>query len=453
MSSVTFPPSLGGDGSTVSDDTNPTTGLANGGHRTRFIPALAQTVIMAQTAVDSAQESVDSAAAAAASAASALAAPGTNATSVTPLTVGTGSKSLTIQTGKSIVVGMVLQIARTSAPSTTYMHGVVTAYNSGDGSLVVAVDYALGSGSYSDWTISITAPLDPSRAPSASPTLTGTVTVSGDVVMNGGSIVEAEGAAVASAATTNIWAGDGNTVHVTGTTTITSFGTAPQAGAWMKVIFDGALTLTQGANLNLNGGGGNVIVAAGDMALVYADTTTQMDVFVIRANGRSITTDLLAALTPTAAANVDFLSTFSSTYDDYLVLVKNVTPASNAQLQLRVAVAGVVQTGATDYRYGGNTVNTSAAQVLLNGATTVSASSAGSGQTVNIDFRSVNDTGRAKHALYQTIIDDAVNWRAESSAFAYTVAANAISGFRLMWSGGVNFQAVGKVCVFGIAKS
>ena len=99
-----------------------------------------------------------------------------------------------------------------------------------------------------------------------------------------GSIIQAEGAAVASAATTNIWANDGDTIHITGTTTITSFGTAPQAGAWKKVIFDGALTLTHGANLSLPGSA-NIITAAGDIAFVYADTTTQFDVLYFKKNG------------------------------------------------------------------------------------------------------------------------------------------------------------------------
>lgn len=48
MSSVNFDPAVGGDGSTVSDDANATTGLANGGHRTRFVPALSQIVAVAQ---------------------------------------------------------------------------------------------------------------------------------------------------------------------------------------------------------------------------------------------------------------------------------------------------------------------------------------------------------------------------------------------------------------------
>lgn len=80
--------------------------------------------------------------------------------------------------------------------------------------------------------------------------------------------------AVASAATTNIWTTDGGTVHVTGTTTITSFGTAPQAGAVRRVVFDGALTLTNGANLILPSGA-NITTAAGDACVVVAETTTQ----------------------------------------------------------------------------------------------------------------------------------------------------------------------------------
>jgi hypothetical protein len=123
----------------------------------------------------------------------------------------------------------------------------------------------------------------------AVPLLNANATFSGTVTMSGKAIDEAEGAAVASAATCDIWTpADGNTVHVTGTTTITSFGTAPQAGAWRKVIFDAALTLTQSASLNLNGGGSNITVAADDMAFVYADTTTQMDVFVLRKSGAAV---------------------------------------------------------------------------------------------------------------------------------------------------------------------
>lgn len=61
MASVTFPPEAGGNGSTVTDDANPTTGLANGGHRARFVPALAQVVAVANHVVDTAQDVNDDA--------------------------------------------------------------------------------------------------------------------------------------------------------------------------------------------------------------------------------------------------------------------------------------------------------------------------------------------------------------------------------------------------------
>ena len=56
MASVTFTPDVGGSGLTVTDDANPTTGLANGGHRARFVPALAQVVAVAQHVVDTAED-------------------------------------------------------------------------------------------------------------------------------------------------------------------------------------------------------------------------------------------------------------------------------------------------------------------------------------------------------------------------------------------------------------
>lgn len=47
-------PTLGGSGNTYTDDNNPTTGMGNGGHRTRFIPALNDAVSIAQFVQDAA---------------------------------------------------------------------------------------------------------------------------------------------------------------------------------------------------------------------------------------------------------------------------------------------------------------------------------------------------------------------------------------------------------------
>lgn len=93
--------------------------------------------------------------AAAASAASAVSAPGTSATSATSLTIATGSQSLTVQTGKSIVVGMNVVIAATATPQTSWMGGIVTSYTTGTGALVVNVTKTGGSGTIAAWTISL----------------------------------------------------------------------------------------------------------------------------------------------------------------------------------------------------------------------------------------------------------------------------------------------------------
>jgi len=97
----------------------------------------------------------------------------------------------------------------------------------------------------------------------------------------GQSVNWSEGSPVASAATADIWTTDGNTLHVTGTTTITSFGTAPRVGTWRRVIFDDALILTDGANLNLPGDA-NITTVADDMAFVYAETTTLFKVLYLQ---------------------------------------------------------------------------------------------------------------------------------------------------------------------------
>ena len=111
-----------------------------------------------------------------------------------------------------------------------------------------------------------------------------------------GSLWLAEGANIASAATTNIWSTDGSIVHITGTTAITSLGTAPQAGSFKVVVFDGVLTLTHGTNLNISGAA-NITTSAGDVMIAYADTTTQIDILHYAYGGAGVHHATFEALT------------------------------------------------------------------------------------------------------------------------------------------------------------
>ena len=88
------------------------------------------------------------AASAAAAAASVVALSDTSSTSTT---IGLGSKTFTVSTGKHFINGEYLQIAYSSGLS-NYMHGYVTSYSST--SLTVMVTDVGGSGTYAAWTIS-----------------------------------------------------------------------------------------------------------------------------------------------------------------------------------------------------------------------------------------------------------------------------------------------------------
>lgn len=78
------------------------------------------------------------------------------------------------------------------------------------------------------------------------------------------------GANIASAGTTDLGAVSGLRHLITGTTTITSFGTV-SAGIWKVVVFQGALTLTHNATSLILPSGANITTAAGDVAIVQSE--------------------------------------------------------------------------------------------------------------------------------------------------------------------------------------
>lgn len=78
------------------------------------------------------------------------------------------------------------------------------------------------------------------------------------------------GTAIARAATTSIGAATGNFVHLTGTTTITGFGTGT-AGQTRYITFDGAGTLTHNATSLILPGGASITTAAGDSCIAVSE--------------------------------------------------------------------------------------------------------------------------------------------------------------------------------------
>lgn len=79
-----------------------------------------------------------------------------------------------------------------------------------------------------------------------------------------------KGADIASATTTDLGAVEGLAHNVTGTTTITSFGTV-RAGVWKVIIFTGALTLTHNATSLILPGAANITTVSGDIAMAMSE--------------------------------------------------------------------------------------------------------------------------------------------------------------------------------------
>ena len=180
-------PTFATETNTVADEvnTNATTATTQAGIATT---QAGNAETSASNALLSENAAAASAAAAAASALTALNAPGTSATSTTSLTIGTGAKSLTIQTGKSIVVGMFMTITSTASPE-NWMHGEVTSYDSGTGALIINVETATGAGTISAWTVAVSGPKGPSGQAGAS--LSGATTL--DLTSGNATLTSASG--------------------------------------------------------------------------------------------------------------------------------------------------------------------------------------------------------------------------------------------------------------------
>jgi hypothetical protein len=81
---------------------------------------------------------------------------------------------------------------------------------------------------------------------------------------------ENRSSALASGATVNLSSANGNFVHITGTTNISSFGTAT-AGSRFILCFDGVLTLTYNATSLILPGTANITTVAGDCCLIISE--------------------------------------------------------------------------------------------------------------------------------------------------------------------------------------
>lgn len=260
---------------------------------------------------------------------------------------------------------------------------------------------------------------------------------------------EVKGADIASAATINLTTATGNLVHITGTTTITAI-TIP-SGAERTLVFDGVLTLTHNATTLILPNAANITTAAGDVVVVRGDGSGNARVVSYqRSNGDSVRGSgrvLLSVGTPSASANYDLLSLFSSTYDSYEVELSGITPSSDDSLLIRLAVAGSADAGSNYVSLASTTSSTTATSVAVSSGPVYAP---GIGFDAIFRIANVNSASKIKaiqgHSTRQA---SSTQYAGDAFQHAY-IAANAVTGFRLFWNTGSNFAAVGTVRVYGM---
>lgn len=150
---------------------------------------------------------------AAASAASAVNSPGTQATSTTSMTIGTGSKSFTlVQTDKNFVVGQWVVITDSTNPSNNWMSGAITSFNSGTGAIVVDITVFDGLGTLSSWVVTQTAPISIRPTPAGAVMAFAGVSIpDGWLLCNGATISRTTYSELFNAIGITYGAGDGST--------------------------------------------------------------------------------------------------------------------------------------------------------------------------------------------------------------------------------------------------
>jgi hypothetical protein len=197
-----------------------------------------------------------------------------NSVSTTSITIGTGVKTLAIETGKELVGGQTVSIADTASPAVNYMIGILLSYDSTTGLAQVDVTAFGGSGTKTSWIIGLS---NPAGVTLGSNTFTGAQNWSR--------------ATVASHATTaDIWNASGNQINFTGTATVTSFPSAPQPGASRKLICAAACSFTASSDMIIDGvaSGATFVCAANDVVTVEALTVSQFRLTIQRYDGKPV---------------------------------------------------------------------------------------------------------------------------------------------------------------------
>lgn len=348
----------------------------------------------ASTSATSASTSATSAAASAtAASASAIATAGTlYTTSTSPNTIGTGNFTFTVAANKNFIAGQPI-IAASNANGANYIHGYVNSY-SGTTLVITETDNG-GSGSHSDWNISVSGTQGPSGGG------TGTVTTVSVVSANGlsGSVANptTTPAITLSVGAINLASATALplTTGVTGILPTANGGTAngfftvsgPSASAKTFTFPNAsANVLTDNAAVTVAQGGTGVATTTVYAPLFGGTTTTgPLQSGTVGSSGQVLTSNgagalptfqpvsageltLLATATASSSATLDFTSVMSSAYDQYLVVIEEILKSTSSHFDMYISVNnGSTFTQQMDYQEEKYTLGGASAPVYQGG--------------------------------------------------------------------------------------
>jgi len=157
-----------------------------------------------------------------------------------------------------------------------------------------------------------------------------------ELISGGGNEIRSrQGADVASETQPNIWAQDGSSIRITGTTEIEDFTDAPRVGAKVTLIFDDILTLKEGLGITLPGAA-DILTAPGDRFEVYADSVNAFSGIFIKADGTpNVSSFFQDQVTVSGTSGVDFTNIPENVYRIIIMFTGVRTPnAINVLVQV-----------------------------------------------------------------------------------------------------------------------
>lgn len=253
---------------------------------------------------------------------------------------------------------------------------------------------------------------------------------------------------------------DGNYFDVTGTTGFSQI--TCTAGDFFMLQFDGALTMTDGANLDL--GGGNITTAAGDRGLFYAiaTNTAQLIGWIQEGAARALGRFEFVSTAAIGLATTLTVTGLTAGYD-YIFVLEAFAPTDDAEvLWMRWSDDNGVsyEAGAGDYQWAntrGATSETSAAdtEIQLSGTGTWG-NDAGNTSTMSVTLVNPNASSEQTTAFWEGYF---LNVSATPvlidlrGAARFTQGTDAVDAVQFLWSGGSTFKAQGDITVWRRKRS